>query len=318
MLVFGDIGIDDTAALIYGHFDDAIDIVGIVANYGNIPREKALANIHYIRDLFDISPSVKVIAGAEIPMTGENPQFFPEIHGEYGLGPIIPPHAEDGSVKENFLEVAEIIKQYGDELIIVNIGRLTSLATMFILYQTEMSNVKGYYIMGGAFWTPGNVTAVAEANFYGDPLAAHIVLKYAHNTTIVPLNVTRKAIATPQMVNYINQAGKAKILKPLLDYYYAFYKQRNPAISGSPLHDVVTLMAVVYENMFVFERFPIQIDQKLDSLARGQSIIDIRQSNNRIRSNQENHHRIAFDLDYQQFYTRFMSIMTGQQTGWMA
>lgn len=24
--------------------------------------------------------------------------------------------------------------------------------------------------MGGAFWVPGNVTTVAEANFHGDPL----------------------------------------------------------------------------------------------------------------------------------------------------
>ncbi|RYG74440.1 nucleoside hydrolase [Lentibacillus lipolyticus] len=315
VLVFGDIGIDDTTALIYGFFDDAIDIVGVVANYGNISREKALANVHYVKELFDIGPSVKVIAGAEIPMTGETPNFFPDIHGEYGLGPIKPPPAEQSVVKENFMEVAEVIRRYEDELVIVNIGRLTSLATMFILYQTDMSSVKGYYFMGGAFWTAGNVSPVAEANFYGDPLAAHIALKYAHNTTIIPLNVTRQAVATPQMVDYIAQAGQAKILKPMLDYYYAFYKQRNPAISGSPLHDVVTLMAVVYEDMFVFGRYPVQIDRELDSLARGQSIIDIRPSNDQIHQDKGKHHRIAFNLDYRLFYNRFMAIMTGQQTG---
>ncbi|TMN21308.1 nucleoside hydrolase [Lentibacillus cibarius] len=311
VLVFGDIGIDDTAALIYGYFDDNIDIVGVVANYGNISREKALANVHYVKNLFDISPSVEVITGAESPMTGEKPQYYPEIHGEYGLGPIIPPSVANEFQRENFFKVMEIIRRYSDELVIVNIGRLTSLAMMFILYQKEMSNVRKYYIMGGAFWTPGNVTAVAEANFYGDPMAAHIVLKYAHNTTIIPLNVTEQAIVTPRMVDYISQVGKAKILKPLLDYYYAFYKQRNPSIPGSPLHDVVTLMAVSYEDMFQFERLPVQIVRDLNSKARGQSIADIRPYS----EPKKNRHRVALELDYRLFYVRFMSTMTGQQFG---
>ncbi|TRM13094.1 nucleoside hydrolase [Lentibacillus cibarius] len=314
VLVFGDIGIDDTAALIYGYFDKHIDIVGVVANYGNISREKALTNVHYVKNLFDISPSIEVIAGAESPMTGEKPQYYPEIHGEYGLGPIIPPSVANEFQSENFFKVMEIIRRYSEDLVIVNIGRLTSLATMFILFQKEMSNVRAYYIMGGAFWTPGNITAVAEANFYGDPMAAHIVLTYAHHTTIVPLNVTEQAIVTPEMVNYIDQAGRAKILKPLLDYYYAFYKQRNPSISGSPLHDVVTLMAVVSEDMFKFKSLPVQIVRDLDSKARGQSIADIRPRNDQ-QNQEEKRHRIAMELDYHLFYVRFMSMMTGQQFG---
>lgn len=31
-------------------------------------------------------------------------------------------------------------------------------------------------VLGGAFYTAGNVNPAAEANFYGDPLAADIVL----------------------------------------------------------------------------------------------------------------------------------------------
>lgn len=32
--------------------------------------------------------------GASRPMTAEDPLFFPEIHGNHGLGPIIPPNRE--------------------------------------------------------------------------------------------------------------------------------------------------------------------------------------------------------------------------------
>ena len=64
VLLFGDVGIDDTVALLYGYFNEQIDIVGVVADYGNISREKTLRNIHYLIRLFNI-PEVKVILGAE-------------------------------------------------------------------------------------------------------------------------------------------------------------------------------------------------------------------------------------------------------------
>lgn len=197
VLLFGDIGIDDTVALIYASLTKKIEIVGIVADYGNVSREDAVSNIYYLMKLFDFPQGIPVIRGAEVPLTGEQPTFYPEIHGEHGLGPIIP--NDDHSLKiENFLEIVNLIENYKDDLIIVNIGRLTSLATMFILYRDLMTKVKEFYIMGGAFWIPGNVTTVAEANFHGDPVAVNIVLTYANNITIIPLNATQKAIVTPE------------------------------------------------------------------------------------------------------------------------
>src|SRR5699024_12618438 len=102
-------------------------------------------------------------------------------------------------------------------------GSLTMQAIMFILYQILMSNVKDYYLMRGAIWVPGNVTAVSVANFYADPIAANIVLTNAHDVTIIPLNVTVQAIVTPQMVDYINELGNVKVINPLFNYYYDFY-----------------------------------------------------------------------------------------------
>lgn len=244
VLLFGDIGIDDTVALIYAHLNDEIDIVGVVADYGNVSREDAISNIYYLFELFNFPEDIPIIRGAEVPLSGEKPLFFPEIHGEHGLGPIIP--NEHGMVIDNFLEIVKIIEIYKDELIIVNVGRLTSLATMFILYKGSMNKVKEIYIMGGAFWVPGNITTVAEANFHADPVAVQIVLTNASNVTVIPLNATQKAIVTPEMVDYIEHFGKAKILKPIMDFYYNFYKKRDPSIQGSPVHDALTLMATIH------------------------------------------------------------------------
>lgn len=311
VLLFGDVGVDDTVALLYGYLNEQIDIVGVVADYGNISREMTLRNIYYLIRLFNI-PEVKVIFGAEKPMTGEEPTFYPEIHGVHGLGPIIPTPMQEleGPLIENFHETVNLIEQYKGEVTIVSIGRLTSLATMFILYSELMKQVKEIYIMGGAFWVPGNVTAVSEANFHGDPIAAKIVLQYANNVTIIPLNVTDRAIVTPEMVDYIHAKGKASVLKPMLDYYYQFYKKRNPAIMGSPVHDAITLMATIHDDWFTFKTLPVHIITA-EGISRGQTIADIRPW---IKFDEnEKKHRIAFDFNYNQFFSDFMTIMTGEQ-----
>ncbi|WP_042142751.1 nucleoside hydrolase [Paucisalibacillus sp. EB02] len=318
VLLFGDIGIDDIIALIYGYLNDEIEIVGIVTEYGNIPQENALETVRYLNDQIlptEESQRIIPIAGAVNPMTAETVEYFPEIHGEYGMGPIVPENPQDGFTLENFFSIIDIIDQYGEDLYIVNIGRLTSLATMFLLYPERMKKIKQIYLMGGAFWEPGNITAVSEANFHGDPVAAQIVLTYAERVTIIPLNVTKNAIVTPEMVNYIDRVGTIDIIKPMIDYYYDFYKERDPSVQGSPFHDVLTLMAVNNEDMFTFEEYPVHVVQATRGTERGQSIADIRPFGNLEEETEKEikRHRIAFDFDYRRFFRDFMTTMSGQR-----
>ena len=116
--------------------------------------------------------------------------------GIHGLGPIIPPKMRICD-RENFCELIKLIEPCPEDIIIVATGRLTTLATLFLLYPNLMNRVCSYYIMGGVFLFPGNVTPVSEANFYGDPIAANIVMKYAQNATIYPLNVTQACTYYP-------------------------------------------------------------------------------------------------------------------------
>ena len=78
--------------------------------------------------------------------------LFTEVHGKQGLGPIIPNGNVTNGEMENFFEVIPLIEQYKDELIIVSLGRLTSLAILFILCKQLMKQIKSYYVMGGAFY----------------------------------------------------------------------------------------------------------------------------------------------------------------------
>jgi purine nucleosidase len=311
ILFFGDFGIDDMVALLYGYYSDEINIVGIVAEYGNVPKEDAVRNALFFQEL--TGTNVPIISGADLPLTGKSPTFYPDIHGIEGLGPIVP-NVEISDVFENFFEVVNIIEQYGSELIIVNTGRLSSLSTMLILYPDLIQNVKNIYIMGGAFFVPGNVTPVAEANIYGDPYAANLVLNDRLSPVhIIPLNVTKDAILTPDMVNELHSYfvrvndPVGKYIKTMVDYYYNFYKENDPTIIGSPLHDLLTLWAVTDESEIHYESVPVKVVVQ-EGDAFGQTIGDFRKTKEK-----ESYpiHKVAVSFDYQryiqQIFQTFMS-----------
>jgi len=309
VLFFGDVGIDDAIALVYARLTEDIEVIGIVAEYGNVSKRETTRNVRFLLKRSK-KEYVKVYGGAEHPMTGEVPTFYPDIHGPFGLGPIDPGLKFENL--ENFCEVINLIEQYKHELVIVTTGRLTSLATLFILYEDLMKSVNSYYIMGGAFLYPGNVTPIAEANFHGDPIAANIVMKYVNGAYIFPLNVTQKAIVTPAMVNYIHSKGKTDLVKPLLDYYYYnFYQKKVLGIQGSPVHDALTLMAVIRSDLFTFYQSAVVVNST--DVARGQSIADFRATANPEKFDGRPLQHIAVGLDYEGFYKDFMSIMTGEK-----
>jgi purine nucleosidase len=304
VLFFSDMGVDDAVALMYASFTKTINIVGIVCGYGNVPVEDAVKNAHFLLHLLGLN-DVPVIKGAERPMTGESPTYITKVHGTHGLGSIVPPVASEG---QNFGIVKSILERYSSDLIIVDAGRLTSLAIAMMLYGKLIKKVKGYYIMGGAFLVPGNDTPVAEANFAGDPIAADLVMRHGGPITLFPLNVTHKAIVTQNMSDSISRVGKAPLFKPIFDVYYDFYKTSMPQLQGAPTHDLLPMMALVNRHMFQWMTRPVHVVTQ-EGIARGQSIADFRPN----VTVEPNAIRIALDLDYRQFYWNFMTIMTDKK-----
>lgn len=117
-----------------------------------------------------------------------------------------------------------------------------------------------YY--GRCFLFPCNVAPVSEANFYGDPIVANIIIKY---TTIDLLNVTQEALITSKMVDIIDKegTGQAKHIKAIIDFYYEnFYKKEYPDIAGSPIHDLHSKIS--------------SLDCTTNEVTRGQSVAGFR------------------------------------------
>ncbi|WP_044336502.1 nucleoside hydrolase [Rossellomorea aquimaris] len=316
VLVISDFGVDDIVAVLYAYYSDAIEIVGIVCDYGNVSKASALKNVKYLQSITGIT-DIPVIGGAVSALTGAQPQFFPEVHGIAGLGPIIPDQIEldSSEISENFYEINALIDKYAGELYIFSAGRLTSLATAFVLYPETMKKVKEFYVMGGAFHVPGNVTPTAEANFYGDPYAANILIQLAPKKIhLIPLDVTMYALITPAMIDslhdyYIKTNDKVgQIIKPMVDYYYEFYKETYPDISGSPLHDLLAIWALADGDKMMFEEVPIRVAVNT-GCTFGQSIGDFRKSTEKAPWRV---HKIAKQFNYGQFISEvFATLKSG-------
>ncbi|MCA1056692.1 nucleoside hydrolase [Rossellomorea aquimaris] len=312
VLLFCDPGIDDSIAIMYALLHPDINLVGVVSGYGNVDKKQATNNVAYLMDLAN-QKGIPIIGGATRSCTGEAPIYYPEIHGEDGLGPIRPPDTIKGELL-NFSEVFKVIERHSD-VFVVDVGRNTSLAVAMILDNEFQKKVKGFYVMGGAFLVPGNVTEAAEANFYGDPIASNFVMSEIDNVYSVPLNVTNKAIVKHEHILAIqDQSSSAliSILDEVYDYYYEAYKKLVPGIQGAPLHDVVSLSLLMNPGMgqFLTRRVSVQSI----GAARGQSLANFRVGSEAPIEGEEDLTKanIYLSLDYDAFIKDFIKIMSKQ------
>jgi len=303
IILFADPGIDDSIAIMYALLNPDIKVLAIVSSYGNTTKEQATDNIAYLLKLAG-REDVPIIGGTNSPSSGEIPTYYPEIHGQEGLGPIRPPESISGELT-NFSELFKIIKEQ-DDITIVDVGRNTSLATLHLLGEKIVEEIKEFYIMGGAFLVPGNVTPSAEANFYGDPIASQVVVRDLNNLFVVPLNVSNKAIITMDQIRYIQQMSDnplIEIMDEVMEYYIDAYKKLVPGINGAPMHDVVTLSLMANPEMGKSIRREINI--LTTGTGMGTSIADFRPSSKPAEKNIN----IYLELDYPMFVEDFINVM---------
>ncbi|MFD2445670.1 nucleoside hydrolase [Bacillus sp. CGMCC 1.16607] len=311
ILMFVDSGIDDSFALMYALLNPKLNVVGVVSGYGNITKEQSIGNTAYLLKLAG-REDIPIIAGVAGPLSGETSTYYPEIHGEKGLGPIQPPPNFEGLDVFDINKIIEIVNKYKNHLIIVAVGRQTDLALPFIIYGKDaLKDVLAFYIMGGAFLVPGNVTAEAEANIYADPIAADLVFEKAHNIFLHPLNITNKALLMPEDIDFLAQHTKSpfkELLKPAYDYYYKAYQNLVPGIKGAPLHDVVPLFALT--NPGAVQYVPKRVRVELFGKSRGKTIADFRPKPDVVTEGQKDWIGMTIDLD--KFKEDFMQIILGK------
>lgn len=203
LLIDCDPGVDDAIAILLAAGHPDAEIVAITTVAGNQVIEKVTVNARRIASVAGLK-DVPIAAGCAAPLIRDQ-VLAGEIHGESGLGggeyvdpavPVTDRHAVD-------LIIETVLADPG-AVTLVPIGPLTNIAVALRREPRIVEAVAGVVLMGGSY-TRGNTTPAAEFNIYADPEAAAAVFAAGWPVTMVGLDLTHQARATPELVSRIEQ-----------------------------------------------------------------------------------------------------------------
>lgn len=255
-----DPGHDDAIAMLLAYGNPEIDLLAVTTVVGNQTLEKVSRNALAIAEIAKMK-NVPIARGADRPLVRQV-ETAPSIHGESGLdGPKLPQTDRQFNEKHAVQLIIDLVMSHPEKTItLVPTGGLTNIALAARLEPRIIERVKEVVLMGGGYHT-GNWSAVAEFNIKIDPEAAHIVFNAGWKVTMVGLDLTHQAQATPDVVERIANIGTppAKFVVELLDFFGKMYKQ-NQGFDHPPVHDPCAVAYVIDPTLIDTLKVPVQIE----------------------------------------------------------
>jgi inosine-uridine nucleoside N-ribohydrolase len=225
------------------------------------------------------------------------------IHGADGMGNLsqtlpIPQQSYETARSADDLLIEKLRESPG-EIVILAIAPLTNLAAAERKSPGILKLAKQIVIMGGAFTVPGNITPEAEFNIAYDPDAAKLLCDRCNNLVMIPLDVTRKLIFTPDMAQQISDLNPhspiARFLVSLCQFMTgtALAFRETGGKRGFLVHDAATLAYLFYPETLWFQRAQVWIEPEGD-WTRGRTVIDRR---HKLKASAN--HWVALDVESQ-------------------
>lgn len=188
-LIDTDTASDDAIALIMALREPTIRVEAITVVCGNLTVDQAVKNaLNTIEAVNSYAPPV--YRGMHKPIMRQ--LFTSEyVHGSDGMGNMhLPPPKGEPEQMHAIDAIIHHIMANPHELEVVTLGPLTNLALAYLKEPRIADYVKNVVVMGGQGLGPGNVTPVAEFNFYVDAEAVEIVLHSGMPLTFVGWDVS--------------------------------------------------------------------------------------------------------------------------------
>lgn len=268
-----DPGIDDFLALWLALKSPELDVIGITIVAGNVPVEQGVKNALKILKITD-RLDIPVYAGAERPLRKEYISAQ-DTHGEDGLGESDLENVTNGICRQNASEFINKTLATTPDITVVAIGPLTNIAVAMQKNIEVWKNCQSLISMGGAFKSFGNCSPVAEYNYWCDPDAAAYVYKHTPVLiTMVGLDVTRKIVLTPNILELIRQENSevADIIGKITRFYFDFHWKQEKVI-GCVINDPLTIAFLL--DSTICSGFQSYVQINTDSgIGNGQSIVD--------------------------------------------
>ncbi|MGR3542235.1 MAG: nucleoside hydrolase [Hasllibacter sp.] len=253
LVIDTDPGIDDAMAILWAAAEPRLTLAGLTTVFGNVRTEQATRNALRLLEWAGID--APVAEGARAPQA--LPPFAPSahVHGEEGFG-AIPAEAPHGApVAEAAAEF--IARECAAGAVLCPVGPLTNVAAALRL-SPGLSGAE-IVVMGGAAFSPGNVTPHAEANVYHDPHAAGEVFASGAKVRMVGLDVTRSILVDrPDMAALARAAPRlGGRLAEMAGFYISFYE--GVGLKGCALHDPAAVIACLHPELFLWEEVALRV-----------------------------------------------------------
>jgi inosine-uridine nucleoside N-ribohydrolase len=279
-----DPGIDDAVALLTLLNYEPFEVLGITTVAGNKGIEHTTDNASKL--IKYAQKDIKVYRGAHsnysrvkagLPAEGRDGG---NVHGEDGLGGVgLPVDLSNVSPSNAIDFILDTVRKYPGEIEIISVGPMTNLALAIDQDEETMRNVKKIWSMGGGVFR-GNVTPVAEFNYWFDTLSVEKVYSLGNDVDIVMvgLDATHQCIFDANDLAFINLAAgeKGQLIYAMVQDYLNAYWKFNKYI-GIVIHDLLpVLMAIdpsvcsrlVHSNLRIVHQ----------GLTTGQCIVDLADS----------------------------------------
>jgi purine nucleosidase len=291
-----DPGHDDAIALLVAHGDPEIELLAVTSVAGNQTIEKVTHNALVTATVGGIT-GVPFAAGCTRPLL-RAPRVAGDIHGESGLdGPVLPePEIALDPRHGVDLIIDTVMAHPPGAVTLVPTGPLTNIALAVRKEPRIVERVAEVVLMGGAYG-PGNRTPVSEFNIGCDPEAAQIVFREPWPLTMVGLDLTHQALATPEVVTRIAAlgTGPARFVADLLEFFGASYR-RVQGFAAPPVHDPCAVAFVADPGVLATRRAPLDVEVG-GALTAGMTVADLRGP-----EPVQCHTRVATTLDTTRFW----------------
>ena len=275
IIIDTDPGQDDAVAILLALASpEDITLLGITAVAGNVPLALTELNARKVCEVAE-RPDIKVFAGCDRPlahslMTAEH------VHGKTGLdGPDLPAPKmplQDAHAVDFIIETLR--SEAPGTVTLCALGPLTNIATAFRKAPDIVERVQEIVLMGGAYFEVGNITPAAEFNIYVDPEAADIVFKSGAPITVMPLDVTHKALVTGPRNGAFRALGShaGRTVAAWTEFFERFDKQKYGS-PGAPLHDPTVIAYLIDPKLFQGRHVNVEIET-VSELTRGMTVAD--------------------------------------------
>jgi purine nucleosidase len=275
VIIDTDPGQDDAVALLLALASpDDIEVLGITCVAGNVPLPLTHKNARIICEVAGRA-DVPVFAGRAAPLS--RPLVTAEeVHGKTGLDgpelfePTLPLQDQNGV---DFI-IDTLRREPAGTVTLCPLGPLSNIAAAFQAAPDIVDRVQEVVLMGGAYFEVGNVTPAAEFNIYVDPEAADIVLKSGIQITMMPLDVTHKALTTRPRIEALRALGNraGSFTAEMLDFFERFDMEKYGS-EGGPLHDPCVIAYLIQPALFSGRQINVEIETQSD-LTLGMTVAD--------------------------------------------